>query len=126
MILLGFEWQYLQCRFLVLGFVNFLELIVCFSAIYAFDLTKLKGAMDPWAALYFSVVTQLTIGYGDLKPLAELRAVAAIQGLSGLSFLALVFTRAITALKAIHEIIAPDWEESAPNAEVCAQSEVEK
>ncbi|HTO61277.1 MAG TPA: ion channel, partial [Bradyrhizobium sp.] len=32
---------------------------------------------------YFSVVTQLTIGYGDLTPTSYLRAIIAAQGVLG-------------------------------------------
>lgn len=37
----------------------------------------------PWEALYFSVVTFTTLGYGDIYPLGSLRFIAAIQALLG-------------------------------------------
>lgn len=97
-----------RSRLVVLGFLNFGELIVCFATIYGASWHLLKGAFtSPWDALYFSVVTQLTIGYGDLTPTGILRLVVVAQGMSGLAFLALVFARTITALPQIEEVIEP-------------------
>ena len=66
-------------RVLVLAFVNFVELCVCFGVVYAADYTRLKGAGHAVTAFYFSIITQLTIGYGDVYPTGYLRLLAAIQ-----------------------------------------------
>lgn len=41
-------------------------------------------------ALYFSIVTFTTLGYGDFQPAPELRIVSALQALSGYIFLGLL------------------------------------
>ena len=59
---------------------------------------SLHGADRPITAFYFSVITQLTIGYGDVYPMGWMRVLAAAQGLIGAFFAIGVFARAITAL----------------------------
>ena len=45
----------------------------------------------PWdSALYFSIVTWTTLGYGDFAPLPPIRLVAALQALLGYSFFGLI------------------------------------
>ena len=77
-------------RMITLAIVNFVELMLCFGVIYAADYGSLKGAGKPITAFYFSVITQLTIGYGDVYPTGWLRVVAAIQGCIGFAFVALI------------------------------------
>lgn len=88
-------------RLLVLSFLNFIELCVCFGLIYAINLAHLKGAGQPATAFYLSTITQLTIGYGDVYPTGFLRVVAATQGIVSLVFLALVFGRFVATLPRI-------------------------
>jgi hypothetical protein len=92
-------------RLVVLGYVNFAELIINFASIYGAFPGQLQGAKGPWDALYFSVITQLTIGYGDILPMSGLRAVVGAQALGGLAFLALVFVRTISALPEVKQIL---------------------
>ncbi|MFN8546596.1 MAG: potassium channel family protein [Candidatus Eisenbacteria bacterium] len=93
-------------RLLVLAGLNFLELAACFGVIYADCYTYLGGAViGPSTALYFSVITQLTIGYGDVYPTGGLRVVAAIHGVAALLFLALVVTRVVATLPRIRAVL---------------------
>ncbi len=95
-------------RLLVLAFVNFIELCGSFGVIYAADYTRLDGAGQPVTAFYFSVITQLTIGYGDVYPTGYLRIVATLQGLAALLFVILVFARFVATLPRIESVLHED------------------
>jgi hypothetical protein len=97
------QWVASRSRMIVLAGVNFIELALCFGVVYAADLSMLKGAGRPIAAFYFSIITQLTIGYGDVCPVGWLRLVAAAHGLIGILFVILVFGRFIAALPPVQD-----------------------
>jgi len=97
-------------RTLVLSFLNYLELLICFGIVYVSMLDKLSGA-DGWMdAIYFSVVTQLTIGFGDIRPLGVARFVSATQGLVAVAFTILILGRIVSVLPKIESVIkhSPD------------------
>lgn len=55
-------------RSLTLSVLNYFEIIFCFTTLYVVAGGPLLPA-GSWAdALYFSIVTQLTVGYGDIRP----------------------------------------------------------
>jgi len=97
-------------RTLVLSFFNYVELLICFGIVYVTMLEKLSGA-DGWMdAIYFSVVTQLTIGFGDIRPLGVARFVSATQGLVAVAFTILILGRLVSVLPKIESVIkhSPD------------------
>ncbi|WP_411279063.1 ion channel [Gemmatimonas sp.] len=97
-------------RTLVLSFLNYLELLICFGIVYVSMLDKLSGA-DGWMdAIYFSVVTQLTIGFGDLRPLGVARFVSATQGLVAVACTIVIRGRIVSVLPKIESVIkhSPD------------------
>lgn len=85
-------------RMVFLAFVNFAELAACFGTVYALDLARLHGADGVVAAYYFSLITQLTIGFGDIVPTGYLRLVVVLHGAVAVAFFTLVFARLMTAL----------------------------
>jgi hypothetical protein len=76
---------------------NFLELIVWFGLAYL-PLQFTKDSSCFWSRFYFSAVTQLTIGYGDLTPLGGATVLAVAQGLLGWILTVLVIGRFVGAL----------------------------
>ena len=63
-------------RSLVSLFINYLEIIFGFASLYLVTDSvgyNLDLSLSSWVdALYFSVITITTLGYGDIKPIAEL------------------------------------------------------
>lgn len=95
-------------RVIVLALINFAELAVAFATVYAVhhDLIQAgNGVAMPdgdWIGpLYFSGVTQLTIGYGDYHPVGWLRLVPITQGLFAVALLSMLIARFGGMLKPI-------------------------
>jgi Ion channel len=84
-------------RSLVLAAINYVELMLWFGLIYALNYHCHHGASRPVTAFYFSIITQLTIGYGDVYAMGWLRIIAAAQGLIGALFVIVVLGRAVSA-----------------------------
>lgn len=70
-------------RTTILSVWNFFEAAICFGIIYASHPGSFKEPTDSLGAYYFSLITQLTIGYGDIFPVGGMRAVAMAQGAVG-------------------------------------------
>jgi hypothetical protein len=92
-------------RTLVLSFLNYLELLICFGIVYVTMLGQLAGAETWLDAIYYSVVTQLTIGYGDIRPVGTARFVSAIQGLVAVAFTILILGRIVSVLPKIESVM---------------------
>jgi hypothetical protein len=88
-------------RTAILSVWNFFESIFCFSIIYSANHQLLKhgyGKIDAFDPIYFSTVTQLTIGYGDVMPMSWLRGVAVLQGACGFLLGVFAVSRVISFL----------------------------
>lgn len=92
-------------RTLLLSFLNYIELIVCFGILYTTLNKQLLGSEGWMDDLYFSVVTQLTIGYGDIRPLGTARIVTVAQGLISVAFTILILGRIVSVLPKIGSVI---------------------
>lgn len=79
-------------RSIILLFFNFIEVIASFGVIYAAG-NYLNQPVQSWVdALYFSLITGATIGYGDFHPVNEQgKILVMIQILSTMAFLFLFF-----------------------------------
>ncbi len=79
-------------RSLILLFFNFTEVIASFGVIYAAG-NYLNLPISNWIdALYFSLITGATIGYGDIYPVTSTgKLLVLLQIVSTLSFLILFF-----------------------------------
>jgi hypothetical protein len=95
-------------RTLVMSFINFIELAICFGTIYAHRLIELDKAQNWRSAYYFSFITQLTIGYGDVSPRGFTRAIAVSQGMVGFFFGLVVLGRFISFLPRIGTLMHDD------------------
>jgi len=79
--------------------------MLCFGIFYAHfhRLGLLRGAegiLDPY---YFSAVTQLTIGFGDIQPAGAAKIATMFQGFTGFLFQLLILGRMVTLLPEIKE-----------------------
>lgn len=92
-------------RTLVLSFLNYLELLICFGLLYSTLQGSLIGSTGVMDDLYFSVVTQLTIGYGDIRPVGWARFVSVAQGLIAVAFTILILGRIVSVLPKISTVM---------------------
>lgn len=75
---ISFRW----IGFLIIGLILF-----CAIVFYYFDITN-KGQLCFFEAIYFSVVTMTSLGYGDISPTGFGRVVASFEVLSGVMLVA--------------------------------------
>lgn len=92
-------------RTLVLSFLNYLELLICFGIVFVTMLEQLVGAVTWLDAIYDSVVTPLTIGYGDIRPVGTARFVSAMQGLVAVAFTILILGRIVSVLPKVESVM---------------------
>ena len=88
-------------RTFILAAINFFELGLCYGLFYALHKDLLRGGdhVGALTGFYFSFITQLTIGFGDVYPTGWLRIVAVIQGLTAALFVLLVFGKIVASLR---------------------------
>ncbi len=111
-------------RKLLLEAINFVELVLLFGCLYALSLARLNGAADDWSdAFYFSAITQLTIGYGDIQPLGSFKLLAVVQGLTGFFFALVVLARVVSVLPHMIDLSARPKTAADPAAPVPTASE---
>lgn len=92
---------------------NYIELMGWFSILY-FSIgwlttgDKIDDATGLFDAVYFSVISQLTIGFGDLKPVGTLtRVLVMLQGCLGTGFIVFAIGRFASMLRSVDERDTP-------------------
>jgi hypothetical protein len=111
-------------RWIELGIlvINIAILIVAYAWVHhKIGIMDFSGAVpratrDFGDALYFSIVTLTTLGYGDMIPIGAGRYMAAMQGLTGYFILGIIVSTGF-------QIIAPDPESAGSGSDEGAQSE---
>ena len=100
-------------RTLLLLLLNYFELAVGFAVLYlatgsvALD-SEAAAIAEPGRALYFSIVTLSTLGYGDIAPLTDTgRLLAALEVLAGFMLVVLVIGAFLTGLRDIKSVGRP-------------------
>lgn len=90
-------------RIVVLGLVNYVQIWIAFGCLYS----ALRDSFSPqgefprdwFDPLYFSAITQLTIGYGDIAPRGIARAVVVAHGFASMLLLLLLLGRFVSLLR---------------------------
>lgn len=89
-------------RNLINSFIGYIEIIMLFSVLYGLRLHELSGAGSAYNALYFSVISQLTIGYGDIHPIHVAKALAMAQGLVGFFYGLLILGKIVSLIPTMY------------------------
>lgn len=85
-------------RTIILSMINYFEIFMLYSVIYNSNISLLIGANGYHDTVYFSFITQLTIGYGDILPKGIIKLVSMTQGVFGFLFGILVLSRFISII----------------------------
>lgn len=89
-------------RMVTLALVNYVEVGLLFANFYRdwpAILVNGERTTDPISCLYFSFITQFTIGYGDIQPVEWARIGVICQSGFGLFILAALVARYVSSLK---------------------------
>ncbi len=77
--------------------------IMLFAKVYeSFGIINAKGVTifpDSETAIYFSIVTWTTLGYGDFSPNDNIHLIAAAEAVLGYLFMALIIGFAVAAIR---------------------------
>ncbi|MFZ0890370.1 MAG: potassium channel family protein [Candidatus Binataceae bacterium] len=85
-------------RTLVLSLWNFFEVMLCFGILYSLPPIRFRGNISGFDAYYFSAVTQLTIGYGDIQPLGVAKLFVVVQGCFAFMLALIALSRFVSLL----------------------------
>ena len=92
------RWPAHPLRAVWLSFFVYFQLALCFAIVYALRPSAFSREITPWEAVYFSVVTLATVGYGDISPCPRayvMQAVVVAEILVGLYFLGVLLAQIV-------------------------------
>lgn len=92
------RWPAHPLRAVWLSFFAALQLALCFAVIYALRPADFCREITPWDAVYFSVVTFATVGYGDIVPrpgASLVQGLVVSEILAGLYFLSVLLAQIV-------------------------------
>lgn len=95
-------------RNLILAAITYVELVLVFAVVYATMPANIHGLVHTYDCFYFSLTTQITVGYGDLHPVGIARYVGTLQGMIGLFFSLLIMSRFVSLLPAVKTVFGDD------------------
>jgi Ion channel len=112
----GKDYHYMASvvRSIINVMINYFEIILCYGILYGYCEPHLDKARDWMDAFYFSAVTQVTVGFGEMMPRGALRWVTVSQFLLGYFFTALIIGRFISLLPQ-SRTIAGDGQSDGPS-----------
>lgn len=85
-------------RLIINVLINYFEIILCFGIIYACN-EKYLNPVSHWTdPFYYSIITQITVGFGQMAPHGILKLVTVLQFILGYFFTALIIGRFISLL----------------------------
>jgi hypothetical protein len=88
-------------RSMLLLFLNYLEIVFAFGVLYSCDNYLNKPLTSWFDAIYFSIITSSSIGYGDFYPITTIgKVLVSIQSLLFLFFVVLFLNFFSTKIKA--------------------------
>jgi hypothetical protein len=79
-------------RNLIYALINYFEMTWLFAILYMIS-GGLKSMSCIWDAWYFSTITQFTVGYGDINPVATARLIVILHMIVSLIMAALIIAR---------------------------------
>ncbi len=96
-----------HARSILLGFLNYLELVFWFAMAYLTSGTIVddgKTVTTPELGFHFSAITQLTIGYGTISPVGAGIYISAVQAMTGVTVITLLIGRLLGSMKPVDQL----------------------
>ena len=96
-------------RWLILGLLNVIEVIMCFAVLFLYYGQQFYPSIEePITAIYFSFVTFVSLGYGDIKPIClSTKMLVCFEIFTFILFLAIRVPAAVSILRVKEEPTGP-------------------